>query len=318
MNIPRGRENIIRIFINSLEKDRLSNSYIICGENGMGKKTLTEYVLALIACDTHKACGKCASCKSLEAGTHPDIVEIRREESKASIGIDSVREVMKQVYIKPVAAYYKAVVVHEAHLLTTEAQNAMLKVIEEPPERTVFFFLCDTVASILPTVISRSVMINLPPLSREVLSDIVNAGDFEMNYCRGNPGALIKLAGDAEFADLRDGVTDAFSAVISRDEYAVFDAVSFFENNKEHREEIISIILFFLRDVMYKKLGMSEYMVNKDKTNHISAFADRISEKGCLKMLNTIIDIQKSKGKNGNYTIAVTMMLLKCREEING
>lgn len=318
MKIPRGRENIVRIFINSLEKDRLSNSYIICGESGMGKKTLTSYVLALVACDTHRACGECASCKSLEAGAHPDVIELRREESKASLGIDSVREVMKQVYIKPIATDYKAVIVHEAHLLTVEAQNAMLKVIEEPPERTVFFFLCDNVASILPTVISRSVMINLPPLSREVLSGIADADEFEMSYCHGNPGALIKLVGDEKFAALRDGVLDAFSSVISRDEYAVFDALLFFESNKERRNEIISIILFLLRDVMYEKLGMRQYLVNKDKMNHISAFADRISEKSCLKMLNTIIDIQKSKGKNGNYTIAVTMMLLKCREEING
>ncbi len=318
MKIPSGREDIAQLFSNLLKTNRLSNSYIINGENGIGKKTVMEYILALIVCGSHSACGECASCKSLAAETHPDIIQLKRADTKASIGIDSVRGIMGEIYVKPVMAEYKAVIVHEAHLLTAEAQNAMLKVIEEPPEKVTFFFLCDTTAAILPTIISRSVTVNLAPLGRSVLESIAKADEFELCYCQGNPGVLKRLTGDSKFTDLRDGVTDAFNAVISSDSFDIFESAAFFENNKDNREEIINIILFFLRDVLYKKFGMSEYIVNKDKINHINAFEARVSTKSCLKMMKTVTDIQKAKGKNGNYTIAVTMMLLKCREEING
>ncbi len=318
MKIPSGREDIAQLFSNLLKTNRLSNSYIINGENGIGKKTVMEYILALIVCSSHSVCGECASCKSLAAKTHPDVIQLKRADTKSSIGIDSVRGIMGEIYVKPIMAEYKAVIVHEAHLLTAEAQNAMLKVIEEPPEKVTFFFLCDTTATILPTIISRSVIVNLAPLGRSVLESIAKADEFELCYCQGNPGVLKRLTGDSKFTDLRDGVTDAFNTVISPDSFDVFESVAFFENNKDNREEIINIILFFLRDVLYKKFEMSEYIVNKDKINHINAFGARVSAKSCLKMMKTVTDIQKARGKNGNYTIAVTMMLLKCREEING
>lgn len=318
MNIPSVRDDILQLFHNSVQQDKLSNSYILCGEKGMGKKTLMRQILKFIVCDTHNACGKCPSCLSLNTGAHPDVIYLEREASKASLGVNSVRDIMNEIYVKPAMSDHKIVIVPEAHLLTPEAQNAMLKVIEEPPDKVSFFLLCDSTAPILQTVLSRSVMVRLNPLKRSILEKIVpDAGEFELNCCGGNPGLLKKFTEDTSFSDLRDGVTDAFSAVASDDDFDVFESVSFFENNKAKKDEINDIILFFLRDVMYKKLGMSEYTVNKDKINHINAFEAKVSAKGCLNMIKAVTDMQKAAGKNGNYTIASTMLLLKCREEIN-
>ena len=320
MNIPIGRGDIAALFKNCLDEKKIAQSYIIHGPSGMGKKTVMEYILSLVMCEFGSSCGVCSSCKSLEMNAHPDVVVLKRPEDKASIGVDVVRSAISQVYIKPVLAGYKAVVVHEAHLLTVEAQNAMLKIIEEPPERVVFFLLCDTVSPILQTVISRSVTVNLRPLSIDELKTITDgkAHDFELNYCMGNPGKLKEIISDEEFLSLRNDVINKFVKIASDDAFCVYEAVQFLDKNKEARDEIFALLLLFARDALYKKLGMDSLVINTDKINEINAFKSKATAKSLLKIMRIILNTQIQKGKNGNFTIAVTTMLFKCREELDG
>ena len=320
MQVPMGRDNIAKLFKNCLESEKLAQAYIIHGDGGMGKKTVMNYILSLVMCETHSSCDSCLSCKTLAAGAHPDVILLKRAEDKASIGVDRVRAVLNEVYIRPAIAGYKAVIVHEAHLLTAEAQNAMLKVIEEPPNKVVFFLLCDTLAPILQTILSRSVTIGLKPLSKEELKTITGgaANDFELNYCMGNPGKLKTLMADEDFLAFRDEVTDRFARCMLSDESTACESIIFFEKNKENREEVFSIILSFVRDVLYKKLGIDNVLINTDKINYINAFKDKASAKAFCKMMKIILDTQIEKGKNGNYTKAVATTLFKCREELNG
>ena len=320
MNIPTGREDIAALFKNCLTNKKLGQAYIIHGAEGMGKKTVMRYILSLVMCESNSSCGVCPSCRSLDAGAHPDVVQVRRPETRASIGVDSVRSLLSEVYIRPVLAQYKAVVVHEAHLLTPEAQNAMLKIIEEPPDKVVFFLLCDTLAPILQTVMSRSVTVNLRPLSVAELKNISGSEvrDFELHYCMGNPGKLKTLVSDSGFSALRNEVVDRFVKISSDDAYTVYEAVQFFDKSKENRDEIFGILLLFVRDVLYKSLGMDKLIINRDKINQINVFGECTGAKALCKIMQIILNTQIQKGKNGNYTIAVTTMLFKCREEING
>lgn len=320
MKVPIGREDIADLFKNCLEQKKLAQTYIINGDRGMGKKTVMGYILSLSMCEGGKSCGICPSCKSLEAKAHSDLVEIKRQDGKASIGVDSVRSMMAEVYIRPAIAPYKVVVINEANLLTPEAQNAMLKVIEEPPERVVFFFLCDSLAPILQTVLSRAVTVNLRPLSPDELRKAYakDVSKFYVHYSLGNIGRLKSIATDENFLNLRDGVTDTFVKMFKGDEFSVFDAVKFFEKNKDNRDEVFDMLLLFSRDAFYKKTGMDNLVINTDKINEINAFSECFSAKGILKVMEIIQNTQIQKGKNGNYTMALTTMLFKCREEING
>lgn len=320
MDMPKGRAKEVRLFQNCLKSDRLSQAYILHAEEGMGKKTLMRYILSLIMCETHSSCGRCPSCKSLEAGAHPDVYELKRPSDRASIGVEAVRSIPGEVYIRPVAAKYKAVIVHEAHLLTAEAQNAMLKVIEEPPDRVVFFLLCDTLAPILRTVLSRCVVIDLKPLGDDILREAANgrAGEFEISYSCSNPGKLLRLISDGEFKSLRDGVIDKTALIASENAYCVYEAADFFERHKDRRDDILNIITIFMRDALYRKLGMQDSIINKDKLKQIDAFSKACGAKECFKALCTVLKTVKDKGKNGSFNIAVTTMLFKCREEING
>ena len=319
MNIPCGREDIARLFQNCISGDKLAQAYIIRGDEGMGKKTVVNYILSLMLCREHTSSGNCLSCKSHEKGVHPDVVELRRAPDRASLGVDRVRDIKTEVYTRATMADYKAVVVYEAHLATVEAQNAMLKMIEEPPEKVVFFILCDTLAPILQTIISRSVTIELTPLSHKDLRRIFGetVEDFELSLCEGNPGRFIKLHGDGDYMSLRDKVIDLFSTLSGEDSYAPYAIVTELDKIKENKNEVWSIMLVFARDAYYRKMGLDSNIINKDKLNYIDAFSRNLSPETCWKIADNIINAYKEKGKNGNFYIAMSVLLLKCRSEIN-
>ena len=316
MDIPRGREDIARLFENCISKDRLAQAYILSAPGGMGKKTVLNYALSLMMCDTHTSCGKCLSCKSFEAGAHPDVVHLMRDPQKATLGVDKVRDIKGDVYTKPVMSDYKAVVVHEAHLATVGAQNAMLKMIEEPPEKVVFFLLCDNMTPILPTICSRSVILNIKALAYEDLKAITGADDFHISICRGNVGRLLQFMEDASYTSVRDEVIDAFSSIGSDDPYSPYDAAARLTKLKEHEKEIFDIMLTFARDAYCTKKNATEEIINKDKMNYINSFASKAKEASLWRIMDHIITTEKEKGKTGNLNIALTILFLRCRREL--
>ncbi len=318
MDNPIGREDIAKVFKNALNSGKLCQTYIIHAPEGMGKKTIFKYIASLILCEEFSSCGKCPSCKSLETMSHPDLVELKRDSDKASIGVENVRDIKSEVYTRPVMSNYKVVAVHEAHLATVAAQNAMLKMIEEPPEKVVFFLLCDTLSPILATVLSRAVVIELKPLCENDMKKIFShsAESFEISLAGGNPGKLIKLKEDLGYAALRDEVIDAFSSLTSEDSYAPYLAAEKLDKIKENKDKILSILLSFARDAYLRKIGLDKDIANKDKINYIDAFCAPLTEKACYKIAEHIINTQKDKGKNGNMSIALTLLMLKCRSEM--
>ncbi|MBQ8588135.1 MAG: hypothetical protein IJ454_01955 [Clostridia bacterium] len=313
MNIPMGREDIARLFQNCIQGDRLAQAYIICADKGMGKKTIAEYATSLMLCRNHTSCGECPSCKSLAAHTHPDVVELRRSEDKATLSVDNVRAVKGEVYTKPAMADYKVVTVYEMHLATPAAQNAMLKMIEEPPERVVFLMLCDTMSPILQTIVSRSVVIDLKPLPGSVLKQISGATDFEISASGGNIGRLMRLKEDADYVSFRDEVVDSFASLASQDPYAPYEASARIDKLKAHREEVFGVLLMFVRDAYLRSRGLTEQIVNKDKINYIDSFAGKLSPAQIWRIMNLILEAEREKGKNGNFSIAVTVLFLRCQ-----
>lgn len=316
MNIPRGREDIHSLFQNCIQTGRLGQAYIINAPEGMGKKTVTQYILSLMMCSAHSSCGTCPSCLSLAKGCHPDVVYLTRDEDKASLGVDNVRSVIGEIYTKPLMSEYKAVVVEEMHLATESAQNAMLKIIEEPPANVVFFLICSSMAQILPTIVSRAVVINLRPLPKDVLMTIDGADKFLCSVCEGNPGMLKKLISDTDFTDFRDSVADAFFSISDKDAYAPYLAAKKLEAYKTQANRVFSVMLMCVRDIYFKKLGLSSNIVNKDKINYINAFASSLTPDKIWRMMNIIQKTASERGDSGNFTMAITIMLLKCRNEM--
>ena len=158
-----GHEQIIEHFRSALKNHQVSHAYILNGENGSGKNMLAKAFAKALVCEAGygDSCNMCRACHQFDSGNHPDVKWITHEKAN-SIGVDEVREqINNDIVIKPYSSKYKVYIIDEAEKMTVQAQNALLKTIEEPPEYAVILFLTNTLDVLLQTVRSRCIIMNL-------------------------------------------------------------------------------------------------------------------------------------------------------------
>lgn len=223
-----GREKL-KIFLHKLFRlRRIPSSLILSGKEGVGKKDIAfEFATALLCLEeSYPPCGKCQSCRHMQdfrekdeeelafygedargkkvflylQGDHPDFVYLTPE--KAEIKIDQIRGVKDFVYLRPALSKRKVVLIHPAETMNQQAQNALLKVLEEPPEDTHFILVANRLEKILPTVKSRSFILEVPPLSEEELKALTHIEDpLILELSEGSINMALKLKEDRELLD---------------------------------------------------------------------------------------------------------------------
>lgn len=169
-----GNEGVKTALEQVLYSGRIPHAIIIEGEQGSGKSTLAQYIIAACLCEgADKPCGKCSGCHLANVGTHPDMFYIAPEEKKKNIGVEQIRKMREQVYIRPQMSNRKVFNIDFADTLSSQSQNTILKVLEEPPGDVVFILQVNSRASLLPTVLSRCVTYTLTEPSLEVAADYI-------------------------------------------------------------------------------------------------------------------------------------------------
>lgn len=130
-------------------------------------------------CEEKLACGVCKSCRLFDALTHPDFKLIKRDEDKKEISVDAIREIIKDISRGPIFATKKIYIIQEAEEMSTSAQNALLKTLEEPPEYALFILTCNNLERLLPTVVSRSLVLSFKRYSSSEISEILKSHGLE-------------------------------------------------------------------------------------------------------------------------------------------
>lgn len=156
-----------------LEQNALSHAYILEGPRGIGKQTLALELAMALACEHRNdaahplPCHSCPSCRKIAAGNSPDVIHVYREEDKATMGVDVVRMLRSDVITVPNDLNFKIYIVHDAHTMTIQAQNAFLLTLEEPPAFVLFFLLCEDAGMMLETIRSRAPVLRMRPVDDE-------------------------------------------------------------------------------------------------------------------------------------------------------
>lgn len=157
-----GNEKVVDSLSKLFEGGRFPHALIIEGEDGIGKKTLARDLACTLVCrGDDKPCGECTQCKKAIAGIHPDISEYIPAGGVNSFHVDTVRNIINDAYIQPNEADYKIYILANAHCMNQNAQNALLKILEEPPKYVVFILTTNSKSALLSTVLSRSVCVTL-------------------------------------------------------------------------------------------------------------------------------------------------------------
>lgn len=280
-------EKQLNTVIRSVQEGKPSHAYIFCGEKGLKRHECAELVSTALVCENHEQapCGTCPECVKARAKTHPDISYIQPPKDKKSIGVDDIRALTDDCFIKPFSKGSKVYII-EGDAMTEQAQNALLKTLEEPPEYAVFIIISSDQGLLLDTVQSRCTTIFLPTLSSEAIKKIIRAEyptenriDFLADYSEGNPGKLKKIICDEGFEALRKSSLEHLSMLLSDRLYSAYRICDFFEKNKEQAEEILNLWLIYLRDIILVSEGFTDKVINSDLTDKLKILSHRTNEK---------------------------------------
>jgi DNA polymerase III subunit gamma/tau len=200
-----GQQHVTQTLANAIKSNRVAHAYIFSGVRGVGKTTTARILAKALNCvkgPTAEPDNTCDSCREISAGTSLDVLEI---DAASNRGIDQIRELREMVRYAPASSPYKVVILDEAHQLTDEASNALLKTLEEPPERVVFILATTRSEDLVDTIKSRAQLFNFRSLTfKEIAGEIERVAKSE--NLKIDPGAVAVLARAAE-GSLRDGLS---------------------------------------------------------------------------------------------------------------
>ena len=319
-----GQEIIINALKNSITGSTVGHAFIFSGPKGIGKKTVAGIFASTLLCENRKgfdACGVCMSCQLRENGTNPDFHII--EPFNPSISVEEIRNLQDGICIKPLYSSRKVYIIYESDRMTLQAQNCLLKTLEEPPAYTVIILTTDNYETLLPTIRSRAVRYDFKKnthdevrafLDREFGGDIKNK-DFLVSYCDGVIGKTLEIS--ASFLTVRDALADIIIKLGNRKTADVFEMYDFFEANREDIDLLLNFMVLFYRDfLVLKKTGNENMLINSDKKdiilNNVSAFSTR----EIVRNIELIEQSRRYLKQNANYQLTVEVMLMKLQEEI--
>lgn len=197
-----GNERVKSSVGNMLVSIKLPHAILIEGEEGLGKTTLARFLSAAILCENEESpCGKCAACRLFNGGNHPDITFVKPERDRKSISVDQVREIVSNAAIVPQMSARRIFLIDDAENMTVQAQNALLKVLEEPEETVVFILTARSKSALLETVVSRCSVLTLTPVDEQIATEYISSvskkepADISAAYksARGNIGAALNI-----------------------------------------------------------------------------------------------------------------------------
>ena len=200
-----GQEHVTETLANAIKKDRVAHAYIFSGARGVGKTTAARILAKALNCvngPTAEPCGVCDSCREIAAGSSLDVIEI---DAASNRGIDQIRELREMVRYAPAASRSKVVILDEAHMLTGEASNALLKTLEEPPERVIFVMATTQPEDLEDTIRSRSQHFHFRALTFNEITDRLKYIASKENL-KIEDGALAVIARMAE-GSMRDALS---------------------------------------------------------------------------------------------------------------
>ncbi len=200
-----GQQHVTETLANAIRNDRVAHAYIFSGARGVGKTTAARILAKAMNCvkgPTPEPCGECDSCKEIAAGTSLDVIEI---DAASNRGIDQIRELREMVRYAPAASRSKVVILDEAHMLTGEASNALLKTLEEPPDRVIFVMATTEPENLADTIRSRSQHFHFRALTFAEIAGRLEEVAKKENL-KIDPGAMAVIARMAE-GSLRDALS---------------------------------------------------------------------------------------------------------------
>ncbi|OPJ55041.1 DNA polymerase III subunit [Alkalithermobacter paradoxus] len=304
-----GQDKAKRIITNSLRKNRISHGYLFEGPSGIGKMEFAIQFSKMLL-----------GIENIE--NSPDIKVI--EPDGASFKISQIRDICSDILIKPYGQK-KIYILKDAHKMTIQAQNSLLKTLEEPPNYSVIILLAQNSYALLDTIKSRCEKIKFSPISqKEIEYYLINNNGIPKDRARvvasfssGIISKALNLINNEEFNEIRDWVEKFIDLIFNGDKVSLMNIPSYLENYKHDIENILDMIITYFRDVMVVKEEIGEELIiNLDKLELINDISKKLTYFQVSSIIDIIEETKKYIKSNCNFNLSIEVMVLNIQEVI--
>lgn len=327
--ICKNRESVTRLSRQIREKT-MPHAYRIHGPRGSGKRTLATELAAALNCEgdgRSLPCGRCNTCRRIRSGQFTDLKLLTLSEGKATIGVEQVRELREDMFLSATESEYKIYVFDDADKLTPQAQNALLKVLEEPPERVLILLLCESPDRLLGTIKSRAPAIRMERLSPDELDAYLKENSMEAtSLCRrdearyrellysadGVIGQALELLDDKHLKEIsrtRECVGRVLAALPRTATYATrYEAISSMPQKRIEFSETAELVIAALADLLvlkYDEDAPLTYFSDRESALICAASMDSRRIVYCKDLFTQAVDMA---AKNANMTTLCALL----------
>lgn len=312
----------------ALRTGSLSHACILTGDPGSGKKMLARTTAAALLCEnlqtaedgTCEPCGQCLSCLQMESGSHPDVQVLEREKP-TSIGVGEIRRIRSDLQVLPYRGSHKVVIIPDAQLMTAQAQNALLKTLEEPPAYAVLLLLSEGTENFLPTVLSRCITLGLRPVTETAVEQILVRRGIAPEQARvcarfsgGSVGKALQLAENEESAGARDRAVELLRQIEKADASSVIEMAGSL-NTPEETAAFLDLLDIWYRDVLVlKSTGDPDRLIFTGELQYIKDAADTLSYGTLQRISNARAAAGRRLKARVNTELVLELLLLQIRQ----
>ena len=309
-----GHQQITEQLQHTVASDRIAGAYLFVGPTGVGKETVARYFAQLIFCQQEAQppiiCGECLACRKVDSGNHPDLQFIRPEGSLLKIG--QIRELQKQIIYEPLEASRKVYILTDVERMNAEAENCLLKTLEEPPASSVLILLTSNIRALLPTTRSRCQILQFHPMPTQELAEILVeqfsvAPEQATALAIASDGAIGKALTQLEKGDtLAEEVPEILKAT---DRLAAFRLAERFKDNPDTLGELVT----WYRDLLFLQQGAPDDLITHiHSVTELQRIVPRYSRLRIQQAIQTVFDTKSLiENTNTNATLALEVMCLK-------
>lgn len=320
-----GHEQTIAHMKHAISMNKVSHAYIISGEKGSGKKMLAGIFARTLQCEKKdtEPCMECRSCRQSVNLNQPDIIRVTHEKPN-TISVEDVRtQVNGDIMIRPYSSPYKIYIIDEAEKLSVQAQNALLKTIEEPPVYGVILLLTTNAGMLLPTIRSRCVTLDLKPVSsaqiKRYLMEEIKIPEYRADICtafaQGNVGKAKRLALSDDFSEMLEHALRLVKYIQDMEAADIIADLKRIDTYKMEINDYLDILMVWYRDVlMFKATRDADSLIFKDELISIREKVKRSSYEGLECVLKALDKAKIRLNANVNFDMALELLLLTMKE----
>lgn len=320
-----GHEQIIEHFKNAITMDKVSHAYILNGPDLSGKRMLAEAFAMTLQCEKKgtEPCMECHSCKQTIGRNQPDIIYLQHEKPN-TISVDDIRtQINNDIVVKPYSSPYKIYIVDEAEKMNVQAQNALLKTIEEPPKYAIILLLTTNAETFLPTILSRCIRLDLKVVPDEKIEAYLmqkyEIPDYKADVCvafaQGNVGKAVKLAESDDFNEIKNAAIQLIKRLDDIELYEMTAAIKQIGEYKLQINDYFDFIMIWYRDVLlYKATADANKLIFKEEIYDIKKEAAKSSYSGIEEILKALEKAKVRLNANVNFDLVIELLLLTIKE----